>query len=271
MSRIKRKTTGFDIAHRIGACILAVAAFPLLYFLDFIYYLLNHSGLYNLVNLASALLSGDKSSLSGSQNGEFTYGYINFSKFGELMDTFRQLSDGSDIKIEKIIHNAAARPLLISLAVFAVALVMLVLVFFVAAFTNKKMITAILGGIGALACAVSNILFNVLFAKPLIDGVEGKQLADILGLENTVGGIIVQFLSDVEDIRYSSAFYAVFFICIGICVWSLSFIIVNSGDKEMQKYKAAKKQAKLEKKAKKKAAKAAKESKKAEKKTAGEA
>ncbi len=270
MSRIKRKTTGFDIAHRIGACVLAVAAFPLLYFLDFIYYLLNHSGLYNLFNLASALLSGDKSALSGSENGELTYGYINFSKLAELKDTFKQLG-GGDIKISDIIHNAAARPLLVSLAVFAVALVMLVLVFFVAAFTNKKMITAILGGIGALACAVSNILFNVLFAKPLIDGVEGKQLADILGLENSIGGIIVQFLSDVDDIRYSSAFYAVFFICIGVCIWSLSFIIVNSGDKEEKKYKAAKKQAKIEKKAKKKAAKAAKHAKKAEKKTAGEA
>ncbi|MCR4593637.1 MAG: hypothetical protein K5761_01115 [Clostridiales bacterium] len=267
MSKIKRKTTGFDIAHRIGVCLMALAAFPLLYFLDFVYYLLNHTSLYTLFNLGSALLNGDKSAFQNGQTGEFTEGYINFSKLAELKDIFQQLG-GDSIKISNIIKNEAARPLIISLAVFALALVMLILVFFVAAFTNKKMLTAILGGVGALACAVSNILFNTLFAKPLIDGVEGKQLADILGLQNSIGGIIVQFLSDVEDIRYADAFYAVFFICIGICIWSLSFIIVNSGDKEEKKYKIAKKQERLEKKERRKAAKVAKKAREAEKKTA---
>ena len=138
---------------------------------------------------------------------------------------------------------------------------LLVVIFIIAAFTNKKLPLAVLSGVGMLACGASSLVFNIFFAKPMIDGVEGRTVVDLLGLEDSISGIVVAFLSDVVELNYSSGFYAVFFILLGICIWTLSFMIVNLGDPAEKKFKQAKKQAKLEKKA-------MKEKAKAEKKTA---
>mgnify|MGYP002621655049 CR=1 FL=1 len=247
-AKIKRKTTGFDIAHRIGTCLLAVAAFPLLYFLDFIYYILDHSSIYNTINVISNLLNGsDETEAATEQSVELTEGYINISKFAEMKDLWFQLG-GEKLNIRSIIEREAARPLVIALSFLAFVLVLLLVIFIIAAVSNKKLPLVIISGIGMLSCGASSLVFNVFFAKPMIDGVEGRGLADVLGLEDSFSGIIVAFLSDVVTLKYASGFYAVFFILLGICVWTLSFMIVNAGDPEEKKIKEAKEQAKIEKK-----------------------
>ena len=161
-----------------------------------------------------------------------------------------------------LLHNADLRPLVISLALFAVVIVLALVIFIVAVASNKPKTVAALSGTGVFLGIVSDIVFVVGFANPIVNG--EKTLSEIFNISNAIGSIFANALGKVIELRYDNAFITVLFLMGAILIWSVAVIIVNSDDKAEKALREAKK---AEKKAKKASKKAKKEAKKAEKAT----
>lgn len=268
--KVKKKASGFDIMYRVITAVLAAAAFPAAYFMNLIYYALDWTNAMKLINNikdvlgSESILEGIKNLLmpsadSAEQVTEITDGYICLAKLDEFKSLLNTASSGNEVNIkEMLFNNAGLRPLVISLALFAVVLVLALVILIISIFKNKPKIIAALSGAGAVLGIASNIIFVTRFANPLVDGT--TTLGSIIGSNS----LILQMLGDVAELRYENAFYTVLFIMIAILIWSLSVMIVNSEDKTEKAIKKAKK-------AEKKAKKAQKDAKKAEKKAKGEA
>lgn len=268
--KAKKKMSGFDIVYRVVTALLAAATFPIAYFMNLIYYALDWTNAINLINnikdvLGSEnLLEGIKNLLGGSGNSaeqatEITYGYICLAKLDEFKSLLNTASSGNDVNIKEMLFgNPALRPLVISLALFAVVLILALVILIISIFKNKPKIVAALSGAGVVLGITSNVIFVTRFANPLVDGT--TTLGSVIGSDS----IILQMLGKVVELRYENAFYTVLFLMIAILIWSLSVMIVNSDDKTEKALKKAKK-------AEKKAKKAQKDAKKAEKKAKDEA
>lgn len=267
----KKKSTGFDIMYRVVTAVLAVAVFPIAYFMNLIYYALDWTNAMKLINNlkdivgSENLLEGLKnfflpSSDATEQATEITYDYICLAKFDEFKSLINMASSGENVSIkEMIFNNPQLRPLVISLALFAAVLVLALVILIVSIFKNKPKTVAALAGAGTVLGIASNIVFVTRFANPLVNGT--TTLASLIGSDS----LILQMLGKVVELRYDNAFFTVLFIMIAILVWSLSIIIVNSDDKTEKALQAAKKAERKAKKAQREAKKAEKKAKKASK------
>lgn len=281
--RNKKKQTGFDYMYRIVTAILAVAVFPVAYFMNLIYYEMNWTGIGNIQNIIEkasqvelslqgiakavieSLASGEK------QEKQIAYDYISISKFDEFKNTFSAFSSSQNLTIKSLITNAQLRPLVVSLAIFAVAVVLALVILIISIVANKPKIVAALSGAGTALCIISNFVFIRFFEAPLVNGT--KSLTDLFGVSADSDSAMIFSVTNLgmEKIQYSSAFFTVMFILLAIFIWSLSVLIVNAGDEEnraeraKRKAKKAEKKAKKEKKKAKKAEKELKEQKKQEK------
>lgn len=267
--KVKKKSTAFDIMYRVVTAVLAVAVFPIAYFMNLIYYALDWTNAMKLINNISdifnseSLLEGIKnfflpSSDPTEQVTELTDGYICLAKFDEFKSLISMASSGEDVNIREILFgNAQLRPLVISLALFAGVLVLALVILIITIFKNKPKLVAGIAGAGTVLGIVSNIIFVTRFANPLIDGT--TTLGSIFGSDS----ILLQFLGDVVELRYENAFFTVLFIMIAILIWSLAVIIVNSDDEAEKAIKRANKAERKAKKAQRQAKKAEKQAKKA--------
>lgn len=275
---LKKKQSAFDIMFRVITAVLAFAVFPVTYFMNLIYWAIDSSGIYKLAgNIGDIFNSGNlleviknlfaPATSSTDQVIEITDGYFCLAKLDEfknLMNMASVFGDGNKNSFWDVISgNAQIRPLVISLAVFALVLIISLVIIIISAVANKPKVVAALSGAGAVLAMGSNLIFNSFFAKPLIDGT--TSLASVFGVENSMGGIVLSLIGTVVELHYDTAFFAVMFIMIAICVWALSVMIVNSGDPAYKKEAELKKAKKKAKKAAKKAKKAKKAEKKAEK------
>lgn len=266
----KRKQTGFDIMYRVVTAVLAAAVFPIVYFMNLVYYALDWSSMINILNNVKDIL-GSENLLEGIQNllspstekvTEISDGYICFAKWDEFGSIINSFSSGETNYKDLLLHNADLRPLVISLALFAVVIVLALVIFIVAVASNKPKIVAALSGTGVFLGIVSDIVFVVGFANPIVNG--EKTLSEIFNISNAIGSIFANALGKVIELRYDNAFFTVLFLMGAILIWSVAVIIVNSDDKAEKALREAKK---AEKKAKKASKKAKKEAKKAEKAT----
>lgn len=266
----KRKQTGFDIMYRVVTAVLAAAVFPIVYFMNLVYYALDWSSVINILNNVKDIL-GSENLLEGIQNllspstekvAEISDGYICFAKWDEFGSIINSFSSGETNYKDLLLHNADLRPLVISLALFAVVIVLALVIFIVAVASNKPKTVAVLSGTGVFLGIVSDIVFVVGFANPIVNG--EKTLSEIFNISNAIGSIFANALGKVIELRYDNAFFTVLFLMGAILIWSVAVIIVNSDDKAEKALREAKK---AEKKAKKASKKAKKEAKKAEKAT----
>lgn len=266
----KRKQTGFDIMYRVVTAVLAAAVFPIVYFMNLVYYALDWSSVINILNNVKDIL-GSENILEGFQNllspstekvTEISDGYVCFAKWDEFSSIINSFSSGETNYKDLLLHNADLRPLVISLALFAVVIVLALVIFIVAVASNKPKTVAALSGIGVFLGIVSDIVFVIGFANPIVNG--EKTLSEIFNISNAIGSIFANALGKVIELRYDNAFFTVLFLMGAILIWSVAVIIVNSDDKAEKALREAKK---AEKKAKKASKKAKKEAKKAEKAT----
>lgn len=267
--KTKKKASGFDIMFRVITAVLAAATFPVVYFMNLIYYALDWTNAINLINnikdvLGSEnLLEGIKNLLMPSADSaekvtEITDGYICLAKLDEFKSLLNTASSGNEVNIKDLLfNNAGLRPLVISLALFAVVLVLALVILIVSIFKNKPKLIAALSGAGAVLGIASNVIFVTRFANPLIAGT--TTLGGILGSDS----LVLQMLGDVIELRYENAFFTVLFLMGAILIWSLSVMIVNSDDKTEKALRKAKKAEKKAKKAQRDAKRAEKKAKKA--------
>lgn len=267
--KAKKKASGFDIMYRVITAVLAAAAFPAAYFMNLIYYALDWTNALKLINNIKDVL-GSENLLEGIKNlfgtsgdsaeqvTELTDGYICLAKLDEFKALLNTASSGNEVNIkEMLFNNAGLRPLVISLALFAVVLILALVILIISIFKNKPKLIAALSGAGAVLGIASNVIFVTRFANPLIAGT--TTLGSIIGSNS----LILQMLGDVAELRYENAFYTVLFLMGAILIWSLSVMIVNSEDKTEKAIRKAKKAEKKAKKAQKDAKKAEKKAKKA--------
>lgn len=265
----KKKASAFDIMYRAVTAVLAIAVFPVAYFMNLIYYALDWTSVMKLINNlkdvvgSENLLEGLKnfflpSSGSTEQVTEITYDYICLAKLDELKSLINTMHSGKDVSVkEMIFNNAGLRPLVISLALFALVLVLALVILIVCIFKNKPKLIAALSGAGTVLGVLSNVIFVTRFANPLIKGT--TTIGSLIGSDS----ILLQMFGKVVELRYENAFFTVLFIMIAIFIWSLSVMIVNSDDKTEKALKAAKKAERKAKKAQKDAKRAEKKAKKA--------
>lgn len=266
----KKRASGFDIMYRAVTAVLAIAVFPVTYFMNLIYYALDWTNVIklmdNIKNIvgSESLLEGIKNLLMPSsaemaeQATEITYGYISIAKLDDFKSLINMTSSGENINFrEMIFNNAQLRPVVISLALFALVLVLALVILIVSVFKNKPKLIAALSGAGTVLGIISNVIFVTRFANPLVNG--KITLGSVIGSDS----MILQMLGKVAEIRYDNAFFTVLFIMIAIFIWSLSVMIVNSGDKTEKALNAAKKAERKAKKAQKQAKRAEKKAKKA--------
>lgn len=268
----KKKASGFDIMYRVVTAVLAAAAFPVAYFMNLIYYALDWTNAIKLINNIKDIL-GSENLLEGLKNlfmpssgsateqaTEITYGYICLAKLDEFKSLINMTSSGENVSIkEMLFNNAGLRPLVISLALFALVLVLALVILIVSIFKNKPKIVAALSGAGTVLGIASYVVFVTRFANPLINGT--TTLGSVIGSNS----IILQMLGNVAELRYDNAFFIVLFIMIAILIWSLSVIIVSADDKTEKALRAAKKAERKAKKAQREAKRAEKKAKKASK------
>lgn len=267
--KLKRKASGFEIMYRAVTAVLAVAVFPVAYFMNLIYYAFDSTNITNLINNIGSILNSENlleglknllapSGSAGQQVTEITEGYICLAKFDEFKSIINMASSGKDVNIRDVLFgNAGLRPLVISLALFAAVIVLALVILIVSIFKNKPKLIAALSGAGSVLGIASDVLFVTRFANPLLKGT--TTIGSLIGSDS----MVFQLIGDVVEIRYENAFFTVLFIMIAILVWSLSVIIVNSDDKTERAIKKAKKAEKKAKKAQKEAKKAEKKAKKA--------
>lgn len=267
-NKAKKKTSGFDIMYRVVTAALAVAVFPIVYFMNLVYYALDWSSVYNLMNNFKEILNsenimeGIKNFLAPSTEKvtEISDGYICLAKLDEFKSLISTFSSGETDYKDLFLHNADLRPLVASLVIFALVLVLALVIFIIAIVgKNKSKLIATISGVGVALGIVSDVVFTVGFANPLVNG--EKTLTTIFNIDSITGTILSGAFGNVIELRYDNAFFTALFLMGAILIWSLSVMIVNADDKAQKALREAKK---AEKKAKKASKEAKKEAKKAE-------
>lgn len=264
----KKKSTAFDIMYRAVTAVLAIAVFPVTYFMNLIYYALDWTNAMKLINNignivgAENLLEGLKNLFMPSENEEqvteISEGFICLAKLDEFKALINTATNGKDINIrEMLFNNAGLRPLVISFALFAAVLVLALVILIISILKNKPKLIAALSGAGTVLGIVSNVIFVTRISNPLVNGT--TTLGSLIGSDS----VVLQMFGKVVELRYENAFFTVLFIMIAIFIWSLSVIIVNSDDKTEKALRAAKKAERKAKKAQKDAKRAEKKAKKA--------
>ncbi|MBQ4644655.1 MAG: hypothetical protein IJB72_02735 [Clostridia bacterium] len=225
---IKKKTTGFDIFYRVVTAILAVAIYPLFYFVDLFVIEIYHTDISDLLN-----------SIGQNSTLYTTYEKISIHELPTWINLFSSFTNEDFNFKASVLQNALYRPVFVAIAFLAVALVLGLVVLGFAAFSNKiKVITAI-SGAGFLCTLASYISFTGFFAEPVLEG--EITLTELFNIDGIIMSLVMQYIGDVEVFALQGGFFAVMFLLLAICLWSISVMIVNASDeKEQQMKKAAK-------------------------------
>ena len=224
-NKIKQKTTGFDILYRVVTAIACVAIYPVFYFADLIYISITHSDISDLLN-----------QLKGDNTLHATEESLSLAKLPEWIDLISSFTKDDFDFNANILQNELYRPLVVAAVFVAIALVIGLVILGFAIFSNKVKVITALSGAGFLSMIAANISFGV-FANPLISG--ETTIAQILNIDGPIISSLIGYLGEVEAFALSSAFWGVAFLLLGICVWSVSVIIVNKSDEKEKAMKEA--------------------------------
>ncbi len=224
--KIKQKTTGFDIVFRVVTAVMAILMYPLLWFQDLIYIEIEHK---SLADIIGSITQNSKPNL------EVTYDIFSIP---ELIDLFKAFGSFKSENSASIMDNPAFYPIFVAIGFLAVALVLGLIIFFFAVFSNNVKAVVGLSATGFLCSVVSFFCFSEGFAARLIAG--EITVAQLLGKEgNFFIELIFGLVGDVSHLNLESGFYWVMFLLLGILIWSISVFIVNKGDEKEKAMKAA--------------------------------
>ncbi len=228
---LQKKTTGFDIFYRVVTAIMAVAMYPLFYFLDIVFIQVDHKAVSDIIG-----------SLSGNEQPTLDVTYESFSipKIADWIELFTSFAGDSAQPID--LWGPAFRPLTFAMIFIAIALVLGLVILGFAAFSNKIKVIMGLSGAGFVASLISYICFSS-FAAPIVSG--EITLATLIGKGNSgIANLLFQIVGDVSQLSLQGAFWSVLFLMLGIFAWSLSVFIVNLGEEKENEEKRLAKQKK---------------------------
>ncbi len=224
--KIKQKTTGFDIVYRVVTAVMAILIFPLFGFLDLIYIQVDHKSISDLLG-----------SLTQNAKPNLQVTYETFS-IPELIDLLKLFNGFKSESATSILDNPAFYPLFAAIGFIAVALVLSLVIFFFAAFSNKVKVITGLSAAGFLCSVVSFFCFSEGFAAPIIDGT--VTISQLLGQEsNVLLDLIFGLVGDVSFLNLEDGFYWVMFLLLGILIWSTAVLVVNKSEEKEKAMKAA--------------------------------
>ena len=104
---------------------------------------------------------------------------------------------------------------------------------------NKIKVITALSASGFLCTVVSYVSFTGFFAEKVLAG--EITISQLFNMDGIITSLIANFIGEVILFTLDGAFFAVMFLLLGICLWSISVMIVNySDEKEKQMKKAAK-------------------------------
>lgn len=227
-NKIKQKTTGFDIFYRVVTAIACVAIYPVFYFADLIHFLIVHTDISDLMNKLT-----NKNELQATEES------LSLAEIPEWLNLFSGFVDGAFDFKASILQNELYRPLVVAAVFIIIALVLGLVILGFAIFSNK--VKAIIGisGAGFLATVAAYISFSA-FANPLMAG--EITLSQALNMDGIISSLIVGFLGEVAAFNLDSAFWGLMFIMLGICLFSVSVLIVNKSDEKEKAMKKAERQ-----------------------------
>ncbi len=245
---LKRKTTPFEILYRVVAAAMAIAVFPVAYFSKLFIIVFDLNSVSSLVSVLQQLLSGGEENATSGTNTFFnnlnnaiageTYIEKSVAELPEFFEYLSSYTGGSAFDMKSFLSNEYFRPLIVAGVFFIVALVIALVIFFFAAFSNKiKVVTGLsIGGIVSLI--VTKIAFSA-FANPIIN--DEITLSKLFTSDSGILGALLDFINvSVIDLR--GAYTYVLFLFIALLCWSVAVLLVN-GD-EHKKDKSVKKEKK---------------------------
>ncbi len=216
----KSKLTAFDIAYKVITSAMAIATFPLVYFLSLVYI---EVGSPTVLNNIVGLVSGCEASVTN-----VTYEKLSIKKMIELVEPFAGSAESVNLW-----ENEHLRPAIISAIFLALALVFaLVIVVTVFITKNEKVIMA-LSAAGLVSTIISSVIFTESFAAPIIS--REVSISQLLGAEGFLVNLALTFVGRIVTLRLDTGFYAVMFLLLGILAWSFCIYIVNIEDRQKNK------------------------------------
>lgn len=230
---LQKKTTGFDIMYRVVTAVLAVAMFPAVYFADLFTFEIAHTSISNLLGGLTANEEGMNGTL------HTTYDSISLHELPKWIDMFAGFTNEDFDFKASILQNALYRPVVVAVVFLALALVIGLVILGFAIFSNKIKVITALSASGFLCTLASYISFTGFFAEKVLAG--DITLAQLFNMNGIITSAIASFIGEVILFTLDGAFFAVMFLLLGICLWSVSVMIVNaSEEKEKQMKKATK-------------------------------
>lgn len=227
-NKIKQKTTGFDILYRVVTALMAIATFPFAYFSKMILIIIMHEEVSNIIN-----------NLTGSEDPGGTHVEWSIADIFDSSSTLHMLlnlGEGNSLSISTIWDNVYLRAVLIAAIFFAITLVLALIILFFAIFSNKLKVIIGLSATGILSMFIAFISFTNFFANPIING--DASLANVFNISGIITNLALSFI-DITTIKLDGAFWGVMFIMIGICVWSVSVLLVNKSEEKEKAMKEA--------------------------------
>lgn len=231
---LQKKTTGFDIMYRVVTAILAIAMFPAVYFANLFTFEIAHTSISNL--LGGLNLNGEEG-MEGTLHT--TYDSISLHELPKWIETFSSFTNEDFDFKASILQNALYRPVIVAVVFLALALVIGLVILGFAIFSNKIKVIAALSASGFLCTIASYVSFTGFFAEKVLAG--DITLAQLFNMDGIITSLIASLIGEVILFTLDGAFFAVMFLLLGICLWSICVMIVNySDEKEQQMKKAAK-------------------------------
>ena len=231
---LQKKTTGFDIMYRVVTAILAIAMFPAVYFADIFTFEIAHTGISNL--LGGLNLNGEEG-MEGTLHT--TYDSLSLHELPQWIEMFSGFTNEDFDFKASVLQNALYRPVIVAVVFLALALVIGLVILGFAIFSNKIKVITALSASGFLCTLASYISFTGFFAEKILAG--DVTISQLFNMDGIITSAIANLVGEVILFTLDGAFFAVMFLLLGICAWSISVMIVNySDEKEKQMKKAAK-------------------------------
>ena len=168
-----------------------------------------------------------------------TYDSISLHKLPDLIDLFSSFTDETFDFKTSVLQNALYRPVVVAVVFLALALIIGLVILGFAIFSNKIKVITALSASGFLCTVASYVSFTGFFAEKVLAG--DITIAQLFNMDGIITSIVASLIGEVILFTLDGAFFAVMFLLLGICLWSISVMIVNySDEKEQQMKKAAK-------------------------------
>ncbi len=228
---LQKKTTGFDIMYRVVTAVLAVAMFPAVYFADIFTFEIAHTSISNLLGGLTANEEGMNGTL------HTTYDSLSLHELPQWIDMFAGFTNEDFDFKASVLQNALYRPVIVAVVFLALALVIGLVILGFAIFSNKIKVITALSASGFLCTLASYISFTGFFAEKVLAG--DITIAQLFNMDGIITSAIASFLGEVILFTLDGAFFAVMFLLLGICLWSVSVMIVNASEEKEKQMKAA--------------------------------